>query len=63
MCELFLLQSLSQFYEDSSCQTENAKKVNCIIHLGPSSVTNTVEYQNWMKSFGNTQHIMAGHEK
>ncbi|KAM0836185.1 hypothetical protein ACQ4PT_062469 [Festuca glaucescens] len=62
MCELFLLQSLSRFCEDSSCQTENAKKVNCIIHLGPSSVTNTVEYQNWMKSFGITQHIMAGHE-
>ncbi|CAM0880548.1 unnamed protein product [Alopecurus aequalis] len=62
MCELFLLQPLSRFYEDSSCQTENAKKVNCIIHLGPSSVTNTVDYQNWMKSFGTTQHIMAGHE-
>ncbi|KAM3348342.1 hypothetical protein ACQJBY_021935 [Aegilops geniculata] len=62
MHELFLLQSLSRFYEDSSCQTENAKKVNCIIHLGPSSVTNTVDYQNWMKSFGTTQHIMAGHE-
>uniref|UniRef100_A0ACD5VPN7 Uncharacterized protein n=1 Tax=Avena sativa TaxID=4498 RepID=A0ACD5VPN7_AVESA len=62
MCELFLLQSLCCFYEDSSCQTENAKKVNCIIHLGPSSVTNTVDYQNWMKSFGTTQHIMAGHE-
>lgn len=62
MCELLSLQSLSRFYEDS-CQTENAKKVNCIIHLGPSSVTNTVDYQNWMEVFGTTQHIMAGHDK
>ncbi|XP_014754632.1 tRNase Z TRZ3, mitochondrial isoform X3 [Brachypodium distachyon] len=61
MCELLSLQSLSRFYEDS-CQTENAKKVNCIIHLGPSSVTNTVDYQNWMEVFGTTQHIMAGHD-
>ncbi|XP_062188934.1 tRNase Z TRZ3, mitochondrial-like [Phragmites australis] len=62
MPELFSLQALSYFYEDSSDQTESGKKVNCIIHLGPSSVTKAVDYQNWMKKFGATQHIMAGHE-
>ncbi|RLM93406.1 uncharacterized protein C2845_PM08G00490 [Panicum miliaceum] len=62
MPELFSLQPLSCFYEDSSNQRESGKKVNCIIHLGPSSVTKSVDYQNWMKRFGETQHIMAGHE-
>jgi len=60
MPELFSLQPLSCFYEDSPEQS--GKKVNCIIHLGPSSVTRSVDYQNWMKKFGATQHIMAGHE-
>ncbi|WVZ72942.1 hypothetical protein U9M48_021323 [Paspalum notatum var. saurae] len=62
MPELFSLRPLSCFYEDSSEQTESAKKVNCIIHLGPSSVTKSVDYQSWMKRFGAAQHIMAGHE-
>lgn len=62
MPELFSLQSLSCFYEDSSDPTKSGKTVNCIIHLGPSSVTKAVDYQNWMKKFGATQHIMAGHE-
>jgi hypothetical protein len=62
MPELFSLKSLGCFYEDSSDQTKSGKTVNCIIHLGPSSVTKAVEYQKWMKKFGATQHIMAGHE-
>ncbi|KAK3163209.1 hypothetical protein QOZ80_1AG0000690 [Eleusine coracana subsp. coracana] len=62
MQELFSLQGLSCFYENSSEQTESGKKVNCIIHLGPASVTKSVDYQSWMKKFGATQHIMAGHE-
>ncbi|CAO2205041.1 unnamed protein product [Urochloa humidicola] len=62
MSDLFSLQSLSCFYEDSLDQRESGKKVNCIIHLGPASVTKAVDYQNWMKRFGATQHIMAGHE-
>lgn len=62
MPELFSLKPLSCFYEDSLDQMENSKKVNCIIHLGPSSVAKSVDYQNWMKRFGATQHIMAGHE-
>ncbi|KAL5654193.1 hypothetical protein ACJX0J_033512, partial [Zea mays] len=60
MPELFSLHPLSCFYEDSPEQS--GKKVNCIIHLGPSPVTRSVDYQNWMKKFGATQHIMAGHE-
>jgi ribonuclease Z len=62
MQELFSLVALSCFYEDSSDQTESGKKVNCIIHLGPAFVTKSVDYQSWMKKFGATQHIMAGHE-
>ncbi|CAO2194337.1 unnamed protein product [Urochloa humidicola] len=62
MAELFSLQSLSCFYENSLDQRECGKRVNCIIHLGPSSVTKAADYQNWMKRFGATQHIMAGHE-
>lgn len=60
MPELFALKSLNCFFEDPPEQ--NGKKVNCIIHLGPSSVTKSVDYQNWMQNFGATQHIMAGHE-
>lgn len=62
MHELFSLQSLIRFYEDSSEQAGSPKKVNCVIHLGPSSVTEALDYQNWMRKFGATQHIMAGHE-
>ncbi|KAL5226405.1 hypothetical protein ABZP36_014670 [Zizania latifolia] len=60
--ELFSLQALTHFYEDSSGQAGSSKKVNCVIHLGPSSVTKSLDYQNWMRRFGATQHIMAGHE-
>uniref|UniRef100_A0A0D9UYQ6 ribonuclease Z n=1 Tax=Leersia perrieri TaxID=77586 RepID=A0A0D9UYQ6_9ORYZ len=60
--ELFSLQSLGCFYEDSSEQTGTSKKVNCVIHLGPASVTKALDYQNWMRRFGAAQHIMAGHE-
>ncbi|XP_072965957.1 tRNAse Z TRZ4, mitochondrial-like [Typha angustifolia] len=63
MHELLSLQSLSCYYANSSTHsTEGVKIVNCIIHLGPSSVTKSIEYQNWMRRFGNAQHIMAGHE-
>ncbi|XP_039143394.1 tRNAse Z TRZ4, mitochondrial-like isoform X3 [Dioscorea cayenensis subsp. rotundata] len=41
---------------------ENIKSVSCIVHMGPASVTKRAEYQKWMKKFGSTQHIMAGHE-
>ncbi|KAG8052717.1 hypothetical protein GUJ93_ZPchr0001g32916 [Zizania palustris] len=63
MHELFSLQALTHFYEDSSRQAAgSSKKVNCVIHLGPSFVTKSLDYQNWMRRFGATQHIMAGHE-
>ncbi|WOL12430.1 hypothetical protein Cni_G21197 [Canna indica] len=61
--QILSAKSLHCYYRDSSQQpTENNKIVNCIIHLGPASVTKTADYQNWMKRFGRTQHIMAGHE-
>lgn len=61
--ELLSVQSLSSYYMDSTDQSrENVKAVNCIIHLGPASVTRSTDYQMWMKKFGGTQHIMAGHE-
>ncbi|KAG1335050.1 tRNAse Z TRZ4, mitochondrial [Cocos nucifera] len=61
--ELLSVQSLNPYYADSADQPrESLKTVNCIIHLGPASVTRSVDYQRWMKKFGSTQHIMAGHE-
>ncbi|XP_042499299.1 tRNase Z TRZ3, mitochondrial-like isoform X2 [Macadamia integrifolia] len=61
--ELLSTQSLDTYYVDSVDQNLNTvKSVNCIIHLSPSLVTMTPEYQNWMKRFVGAQHIMAGHE-
>ncbi|KAG0455755.1 hypothetical protein HPP92_023543 [Vanilla planifolia] len=63
MAELFDAKSLNCYYVDlPDCQREHSKLVNCMIHLGPATVTRNVDYQNWMKRFGRTQHIMAGHE-
>ncbi|KAK8936191.1 hypothetical protein KSP39_PZI013536 [Platanthera zijinensis] len=63
MEELFSAQSLNSYYVNSlDCQTEGIKLVNCIIHLGPASVTKNADYLTWMKRFGQAQHIMAGHE-
>ncbi|PNY10429.1 zinc phosphodiesterase ELAC protein 2-like, partial [Trifolium pratense] len=39
------------------------RSVSCVIHLTPESVVSCSNYQNWMKTFGSAQHIMAGHEK
>ncbi|XP_031269829.1 tRNase Z TRZ3, mitochondrial-like [Pistacia vera] len=58
--ELLSVESLSSYYAD--CSTKCAKTVNCIIHLSPTSVTGTPNYQICMKRFGSAQHIMAGHE-
>uniref|UniRef100_A0A1D1XFM1 ribonuclease Z n=2 Tax=Anthurium amnicola TaxID=1678845 RepID=A0A1D1XFM1_9ARAE len=61
--ELLSIKSLNPYYTDFFDHTqEGSKFVNCIIHLGPASVTKTAEYQCWMKRFGGAQHIMAGHE-
>ncbi|XP_038984994.1 tRNAse Z TRZ4, mitochondrial isoform X2 [Phoenix dactylifera] len=61
--ELLSIQSLNPYYTDSADRPrEHLKTVNCIIHLGPSSVTRSIDYQRWMKRFGGAQHIMAGHE-
>nr|GMD72478.1 zinc phosphodiesterase ELAC protein 2-like isoform X1 [Ipomoea batatas] len=61
--ELFALESLAPYYSNiSSNALENCKLVNCVIHLSPSTVTNTAMYQQWMSRFGGAQHIMAGHE-
>ncbi|KAI3929419.1 hypothetical protein MKW92_010446 [Papaver armeniacum] len=54
---LLSLGSLSSYYDDGG------KVVTCAIHLSPSSVTQTDEYQTWMRRFGGAQHIMAGREK
>ncbi|KAI0491836.1 hypothetical protein KFK09_026097 [Dendrobium nobile] len=63
MQELFSTQSLNSYYVDSpDCQRDGIKLVNCVIHLGPASVTKKADYQIWMKRFGKAQHIMAGHE-
>ncbi|KAI3879587.1 hypothetical protein MKW92_017985 [Papaver armeniacum] len=54
--DLISLQSLNSYYD-------GVKIVNCVIHLSPSSVTMTAEYDTWMRRFGGAQHIMAGHQK
>ncbi|XP_052183390.1 tRNase Z TRZ3, mitochondrial [Diospyros lotus] len=61
--EMLSLQFLDNYYGDMSGNQEGTSKlVNCIIHLSPASVINTVDYQKWMTRFSGTQHIMAGHE-
>ncbi|CAA6666016.1 unnamed protein product [Spirodela intermedia] len=61
--ELLSLQSLNPYYTNFMDQSnEESKSVNCVIHLGPASVTKTAQYRSWMKRFAGAQHIMAGHE-
>lgn len=55
--ELLSSQSLDTFYSDTS-----NKKVNCVIHLSPSSVVNSSDYQKWMSRFCEAEHIIAGHQ-
>ncbi|KAL0354648.1 UNVERIFIED_CONTAM: tRNAse Z TRZ4, mitochondrial [Sesamum radiatum] len=61
--DLLSLQCLTPYYVDTAYDVpEGSKIVNCVIHLSPSSVTKTDDYQMWMSKFGAAQHIMAGHE-
>ncbi|KAK9682402.1 hypothetical protein RND81_10G071500 [Saponaria officinalis] len=61
---LLSVESLNSYYTDLSDRvSETTKAVHCVIHLSPSSVSNSGDYQKWMKRFGNAQHIMAGHEQ
>lgn len=55
---LLSVQSLSSYYDDSM-----GNNVTCIIHLSPASIISCSKYQKWMKKFGSTQHIIAGHER
>ncbi|KAL6144661.1 hypothetical protein ACLB2K_055352 [Fragaria x ananassa] len=61
--ELLSVQCLSSYYADFSGPPDNAKVVTCVIHLSPSSLISSSNYQRWMKRFGSAQHIMAGHER
>ncbi|KAL8139464.1 hypothetical protein V2J09_005485 [Rumex salicifolius] len=57
-------RSLDAYYTiDSGNQFKGVKKVNCVIHLSPSSVVRTSEYKKWMSRFGDPQHIIAAHER
>ncbi|KAH9624165.1 hypothetical protein KSS87_004304 [Heliosperma pusillum] len=61
---LLSLDTLNIYYRDYfDNKSETSKEVNCVIHLSPSDISNNFDYRNWMKRFGNAQHIMAGHEK
>ncbi|PWA89273.1 tRNAse Z4 [Artemisia annua] len=61
--ELLCAESLDTYYADiPSMPEEKRKTVNCVIHLSPSLVVNSSDYQKWMSRFGGTQHIMAGHQ-
>ncbi|KAI3521570.1 hypothetical protein L1887_11041 [Cichorium endivia] len=55
--ELLSSKSLDTYYGDTP-----TKKVNCVIHLSPSSVVNSNDYQKWMSKFHETEHIIAGHQ-
>ncbi|PPD78414.1 hypothetical protein GOBAR_DD24665 [Gossypium barbadense] len=59
--ELISTQSLTDYYSDSSNQSQSGKIVNCVIHLGPASVVNSSHYKKWMKNFSSAQHARAGH--
>lgn len=60
---LLSVQAFTDYYTDA-CNSlpQGSKTVNCVIHLSPAHVTNTIKYQEWMTRFGGAQHIMAGHE-
>ncbi|KAL6006137.1 hypothetical protein ACLOJK_040183 [Asimina triloba] len=61
--DLLSKHSLNDYYADNFDKPQEGRKsVNCVIHLGPSAITMTDDYQKWMKRFGEAQHIMAGHE-
>lgn len=61
--EMSSIHSLTPYYSYPSKQSkEPCKKVDCVIHLSPASVTCTTEYQQWMSRFGEVQHVMAGHQ-
>ncbi|KAK4395221.1 tRNAse Z TRZ4, mitochondrial [Sesamum angolense] len=61
--DLSSLQCLTPYYVDTAYDLpEGSKIVNCVVHLSPSSVTKTDDYETWMSKFGAAQHIMAGHE-
>ncbi|MCO5593231.1 hypothetical protein L7F22_047238 [Adiantum nelumboides] len=45
--------SLQAFFSDTG------KVVNCMIHIGPTSVTLSKDYQAWMDNFKEAHHIMA----
>ncbi|MCD7453414.1 tRNAse Z trz4, mitochondrial [Datura stramonium] len=61
--ELSSKHSLTPYYSYPSEESkEMCKKVDCVIHLSPASVTCTTEYQQWMSRFGEVQHVMAGHQ-
>ncbi|CAM8983003.1 unnamed protein product [Rhodiola kirilowii] len=63
LSELLAMECLAPFYADTSDHSlEDAKTVNCVIHLTTSSISKNTLYQKWMKRFGAAQHIMAGHE-
>ncbi|GAB4850232.1 tRNAse Z trz4, mitochondrial [Ancistrocladus abbreviatus] len=60
---LLTVSSLSTYYTNLlDNPSGSSRAVTCIIHLSPSSVTHTPDYQRWKRRFGNAQHIMAGHE-
>ncbi|KAL3631919.1 tRNAse Z trz4, mitochondrial [Castilleja foliolosa] len=61
--ELLSQQCLTPYYLDTAYDVpEGSKLVNCVIHLTPSFIAQTDDYQKWMLKFGAAQHIMAGHE-
>ncbi|XP_024533168.1 tRNAse Z TRZ4, mitochondrial isoform X2 [Selaginella moellendorffii] len=40
--------------------SDGAASVACIVHMSPAIVVNDSKYQDWMRLFGSTEHILAG---
>ncbi|KAL8217395.1 hypothetical protein R6Q57_020768 [Mikania cordata] len=58
--EILSAQALENYYTDIA--DEKHKIVNCVIHLTPSSVVNSSDYQKWISRFVGAEHIITGHQ-
>lgn len=56
---LSYIPSLTSSTSLQSYFPRTGKVVNCMVHISPTSVTSSKDYQCWMENFKETHHIMA----
>lgn len=56
------IPSLTSSASLQSYFSQTGKVVNCMVHIGPRSVTSSKEYYSWMENFREAHHIMARKE-